>query len=128
MSLTPRYLQVLAAMRAVRAANRETSTKNIATQLNEPTPRISACLSKMADAGLLKKGGLVLNFDGKAHSKNMLWRINTLYVRKLEAEASAANDKNEEADGSTGSVHHVQGSQATKRVPQDQVPNAQQLV
>jgi len=127
MSLTPRYLQVLAAMRAVRAANRETSTKNIATQLNEPTPRISVCLSKMADAGLLKKGGLVLNFDGKAHSKNMLWRVNVVNVRKLEKEY-AADVKNQEADGSTGSMHDVQGNQTTKRVSQDQIQNAQQLV
>jgi hypothetical protein len=67
---------------------------------------------------------MVLQFDGVNRAKNVLWRINTLYVRKLEAEASAANDKNEEADGSTGTMHDVQGSQATKRVPQDQVQNA----
>ena len=71
---------------------------------------------------------MVLQFEGKNRAKNMLWRINTLYVRKLEAEASAANDKNEEADGSTGTMHDVQGSQATKCVPQDQVQNAGQLV
>jgi len=52
-------------------------------------------------------------------------RINTLYVRKLEAEASAANDKNEEADGSTCSMHDVQGNQATKRVSQNKIQHAQ---
>jgi Mn-dependent DtxR family transcriptional regulator len=127
MSLTSRYLQVLAAMRAVRAANRETSTKNIATQLNEPTPRVSVCLSKMADAGLLKKGGLVLNFDGKAHSKNMLWRVNVVNVRKLEKEY-AADVKNQEADRPTGAVHDVSRSKATRRVPKDSVQDTGELV
>ena len=124
MNLTPRYLQVLEAIRAVRAANRETSTKNIATQLNEPTPRISVCLSKMADAGLLKKNGLVLSFDGKAHSKNMLWRINRVNVNKLE-KAYAANEQNEKAGRSISTMHNVPGDQAAKHVLQDQVQHAQ---
>ena len=124
MNLTPRYLQVLEAIRAVRAANRETSTKNIATQLNEPTPRISVCLSKMADAGLLKKNGLVLSFDGKAHSKNMLWRINRVNVNKLE-KAYAANEQNEKAARSTRTMHDVQNDQAAKHVLQDPVQHAQ---
>jgi len=81
-------------------------------------------LQKMLREGLIRRHGMVLQFDGVNRAKNVLWRINTLYVRKLEAEASAANDKNEEADGSTGTMHDVQGSQATKRVPQDQVQNA----
>ncbi len=127
MSLTPRYLQVLAAMRAVRAANRETSTKNIAIQLNEPTPRISVCLSKMADAGLLKKNGLVLSFDGKAHSKNMLWRVNVVNVRKLEKEY-AADLKNEKTDEPAGAVHDVSRSKTARRVSKDSVQNTGELV
>jgi hypothetical protein len=47
---------------------------------------------------------------------------------KIKEVERAANDKNEEADGSTGPMHDVQDSQATKCVPQDQVQNAQQLV
>jgi Mn-dependent DtxR family transcriptional regulator len=120
--------KVIEAMREVRLANKEITTHNIAGQLGIKVQTVGANLQKMLREGLIRRHGMVLQFDGKNRAKNMMWRINTLYVRKLEAEASAANDKNEEADGSTGTVHHVQGSQATKRVPQDQVPNAQQLV
>lgn len=119
---------VIDAMRVLRHLNKEVTTHNIAAILGIKAQTVGANLQKMLREGLIRRHGMILQFDGKNRAKNMLWRINTLYVRKLEAEASAANDKNEEADGSTGSVHHVQGSQATKRVPQDQVQNAQQLV
>jgi Mn-dependent DtxR family transcriptional regulator len=115
-------------MREVRLAGKEITTHNIAGQLGIKVQTVGANLQKMLKEGLIRRHGMVLQFDGNNRAKNMLWRINTLYVRKLEAEASAANDKNEEADGSTGTLHDVQDSQATKRVPQDQVPNAQQLV
>ena len=119
---------VIDAMRVLRHLNKEVTTHNIAAILGIKAQTVGANLQKMLREGLIRRHGMILQFDGKNRAKNMLWRINTLYVRKLEAEASAANDKNEEAGGSTGSVHHVQGSQATKRVPQDQVQNAQQLV
>jgi Mn-dependent DtxR family transcriptional regulator len=120
--------KVIEAMREVRLANKEITTHNIAGQLGIKVQTVGANLQKMLKEGLIRRHGMVLQFEGNNRAKNMLWRINTLYVRKLEAEASAANDKNEEADGSTGSMHDVQGSQAAKRVPQDQVQNAGQLV
>jgi len=120
--------RVIEAMRLVRHLNKEITTRNIAEILGIKVQTAGAHLQKMAREGLIRRHGMVLQFDGGNRAKNVLWRINTLVVRKLEAEASAANDKNEEADGSTGTVHHVQGSQATKRVPQDQVQNAGQLV
>ena len=119
---------VIDAMRVLRHLNKEVTTHNIASILGIKAQTVGANLQKMLKEGLIRRHGMILQFDGKNRAKNMLWRINTLYVRKLEAEASAANDKNEEADGPTGPMHDVQGSQATKRVPQDQVQNAQQLV
>jgi Mn-dependent DtxR family transcriptional regulator len=116
--------KVIVAMREVRLDGREITTHNIAGQLGIKVQTVGANLQKMLREGLIRRHGMILQFDGKNRAKNMLWRINTLYVRKLEAEASAANDTNEEADGSTGTMHDVQGSQATKRVPQDQVQNA----
>jgi Mn-dependent DtxR family transcriptional regulator len=115
-------------MRVLRHLNKEVTTHNIAAILGVKAQTVGANLQKMLREGLIRRHGMILQFDGVNRAKNMLWRINTLYVRKLEAEASATNDKNEEADGSTGPMHDVQGSQATKRVPQDQVQNAQQLV
>jgi len=116
--------KVIVAMREVRLDGREITTHNIAGQLGIKVQTAGAQLQKMLREGLIRRHGMVLQFDGNNRAKNMMWRINTLYVRKLEAEASAANDKNEEADGSTGSMHDVQGNQATKRVPQDQIQNA----
>lgn len=126
--MRPAAKRVIVAMREVRLDGREITTHNIAGQLGIKVQTVGAQLQKMLREGLIRRHGMVLQFEGKNRAKNMVWRINTLYVRKLEAEASAANDKNEEADGSTGPMHDVQGSQATKRVPQDQVQNAQQLV
>jgi len=111
-------------MREVRLDGREITTHNIAGQLGIKVQTVGAQLQKMLREGLIRRHGMVLQFEGKNRAKNMLWRINTLYVRKQEEAARAANDKNDEADGSTGSMHDVQGSQATKCVPQDQVQNA----
>lgn len=126
--MRPAAKRVIAAMRDVRLANKEITTHNIAGQLGIKVQTAGAQLQKMLREGLIRRHGMVLQFDGNNRAKNMLWRINTLYVRKLEAKESAANDKNEETDGSTGPMHDVQDSQATKRVPQDQVQNTQQLV
>ena len=122
--IRPAAKRVIEAMREVRKANKEITTHNIAAQIGIKVQTVGANLQKMLKENLIRRHGMVLQFDGKNRAKNMMWRINTLYVRKLEAEASAANDKNEEADGSTGSMHDVQGSQATKRLSQDQVQNA----
>jgi Mn-dependent DtxR family transcriptional regulator len=126
--MRPAAKLVIDAMRVLRHLNKEVTTHNIAAILGIKAQTVGANLQKMLREGLIRRHGMILQFDGKNRAKNMLWRINTLYVRKLEAEASAANDKNQEADGSTGPMHDVQGSQATKRVPQDKVQNAQQLV
>lgn len=126
--MRPAAKLVIDAMRVVRHLNMEITTRNIAEVLGVKVQTVGANLQKMAKEGLVRRHGMLLQFDGKNRAKNVLWRINTLYVRKLEAKASAANDKNEEADGSTGSMHDVQGSKTTKRVPQDQVQNSQQLV
>ena len=115
---------VIDAMRVLRHLNKEVTTHNIAAILGVKAQTVGANLQKMLKEGLIRRHGMILQFDGKNRAKNMLWRINTLYVRKLEAEAGAANDKNDEADGSTGPMHDVQGSQATKCIPQDQVQNA----
>ena len=117
---------VIDAMRVLRHMNREVTTHNIAAILGIKAQTVGANLQKMLKEGLIRRHGMILQFDGKNRAKNMLWRINTLYVRKLEAESG--DIENKEADGPTGPMHDVQGSQATKRVPQDQVQNAQQLV
>jgi Mn-dependent DtxR family transcriptional regulator len=124
--MRPAAKRVIAAMRDVRLANKEITTHNIAGQLGIKVQTAGAQLQKMLREGLIRRHGMVLQFDGNNRAKNMLWRINTLYVRKLEAESG--DIENKEADGPTGPMHDVQGSQATKRVPQDQVQNAQQLV
>jgi len=124
--MRPAAKRVIAAMRDVRLANKEITTHNIAGQLGIKVQTAGAQLQKMLREGLIRRHGMVLQFDGNNRAKNMLWRINTLYVRKLEAESG--DIENKEADGPTGPMHDVQGSQATKRVPQDQVQNAGQLV
>jgi Mn-dependent DtxR family transcriptional regulator len=118
--------RVIEAMRLVRHLNKEITTRNIAEILGIKVQTAGAHLQKMAREGLIRRHGMVLQFDGVNRAKNVLWRINTLVVRKLEAESG--DIENKEADGPTGPMHDVQGSQATKRVPQDQVQNAQQLV
>jgi Mn-dependent DtxR family transcriptional regulator len=124
--MRPAAKLVIDAMRVLRYMNKETTTHNIAAMLGIKTQTVGANLQKMRKEKLIRRHGMLLQFDGKNRAKNILWRINTLYVRKLEAESG--DIENKEADGPTGPMHDVQGSQATKRVPQDQVQNAQQLV
>ncbi len=114
--------KVIVAMREVRLEGREITTHNIAAILGVKVQTVGANLQKMLREGLIRRHGMVLQFDGKNRAKKMMWRINTLYVRKLEAESG--DIENKEADGPTGPMHDVQGSQATKRVPQDQIQNA----
>jgi Mn-dependent DtxR family transcriptional regulator len=114
-------------MRLVRHLNKEITTRNIAEILGIKVQTAGAHLQKMAKEGLIRRHGMILQFDGANRAKNVLWRINTLVVRKLE-EREGGNITNKTTGRSTRTMHDVQGGQATKRVPQDQVQNAQQLV
>jgi Mn-dependent DtxR family transcriptional regulator len=82
--------RTLKAMRAVRLANKEITTRNIAAQLNIKVQTAGANLQKMLREGLVHRHGMILEFDGKNRNKNMLWRINTSYVRKLEEQQKGA--------------------------------------
>jgi Mn-dependent DtxR family transcriptional regulator len=117
--------RVIEAMRLVRHLNKEITTRNIAEILGIKVQTAGAHLQKMAREGLIRRHGMVLQFDGVNRAKNVLWRINTLVVRKLEVEASAANDENKKTSRSTRTMHDVQSRKATKRVSQDAVQHAQ---
>ena len=123
--MRPAAKRVIEAMREVRLANKEITTHNIAGQLGIKVQTAGAQLQKMLREGLIRRHGMVLQFDGNNRAKNMLWRINTLYVRKLEEEERAANNKNEKTGKPAGTMHDVQGSQATKRVSQNEIQHAQ---
>jgi Mn-dependent DtxR family transcriptional regulator len=117
--------RVIEAMRLVRHLNKEITTRNIAEILGVKVQTAGAHLQKMAREGLIRRHGMILQFDGANRAKNVLWRINTLVVRKLEAAANAANDENKKTSRSTGAMHDVQSRKATKRVSQDAVQHAQ---
>jgi hypothetical protein len=74
---------------------------------------------------LIRRHGMILQFDGANRAKNVLWRINTLVVRKLEAAANVTNNENKKTSRSTRTMHDVQSRKATKRVSQDAVQHAQ---
>ena len=76
--------RVIAAMREVRLANKEITTRNIAEQLGQTPQAVGVNLQKMVKEGLICRHGMVLQFEGGNRAKNMLWRINTLKVRELE--------------------------------------------
>ena len=76
--------RVIEAMRVVRQLNKEITTHNIAGVLGVKVQTAGANLQKMLREGLIRRHGMVLQFDGNNRAKNMLWRINTDYVRKLE--------------------------------------------
>jgi Mn-dependent DtxR family transcriptional regulator len=116
--------QVLEAMRAVRKANKEVTTHNIAEQLGKRTQIIGSRLQRMAKEGLVRKSGMILQFDGLNRAKNMIWRINILTVRKLEAQ-ECGDIKDKKTSRSTRTMHDVQSRKATKRVSQDAVQHAQ---
>ena len=116
--------RVIEAMREVRLANKEITTRNIAEILGIKVQTAGAHLQKMAREGLIRRHGMVLQFDGVNRAKNVLWRINTLVVRKLEAEESG-DITNKKTGRSTRTMHDVQSRKATKRVSQDAVQHAQ---
>jgi len=117
--------RVIEAMRLVRHLNKEITTRNIAEILGIKVQTAGAHLQKMAKEGLIRRHGMILQFDGANRAKNVLWRINTLVVRKLEAAANVTNNENKKTSRSTRTMHDVQSRKATKRVSQDAVQHAQ---
>jgi Mn-dependent DtxR family transcriptional regulator len=117
--------RVIEAMRLVRHLNKEITTRNIAEILGIKVQTAGAHLQKMAREGLIRRHGMILQFDGANRAKNVLWRINTLVVRKLEAAANVTNNENKKTSRSTRTMHDVQSRKATKRVSQDAVQHAQ---
>jgi len=117
--------RVIEAMRLVRHLNKEITTRNIAEILGIKVQTAGAHLQKMAKEGLIRRHGMILQFDGQNRAKNVLWRINTLVVRKLEAAANVTNNENKKTSRSTRTMHDVQSRKATKRVSQDAVQHAQ---
>ena len=120
-ALKPRARQIIAAMREVLARDLEMTGFNIAGILGEDVGTIGSYLNSMAKDGLVSRMGLRLQYNGKTRTKHMMWKLNHKRIKELENQTI-------EAAGSTGTMHDVQGSQATKRVPQDQVQHVVQLV
>lgn len=118
--MRPAAKRVIEAMREVRKANKEITTHNIAAQLGIKVQTVGANLQKMLKEGLIRRHGMILQFDGTNRAKNMLWRINTLYIRKLEGQ-EGGNIPHKTTGRPTGKVQQVQGGKATKRVSQDAV-------
>jgi Mn-dependent DtxR family transcriptional regulator len=114
---------VIDAMRVLRHLNKEVTTHNIAAILGVKAQTVGANLQKMLKEGLIRRHGMILQFDGKNRAKNMLWRINTLYVRKLEAESG--DIENKEAARSASKVQPLPRSKAAQRVPHNEVRDAQ---
>jgi hypothetical protein len=119
--MKPRARQIIAAMREVLTRDIEMTGFNIAGILNEDVGVIGSYLNSMAKDGLVSRMGLRLQYNGKTRTKHMMWKLNHKRIKELENQTI-------EAAGSTGTMHDVQGSQATKRVPQDQVQHVVQLV
>ena len=113
-ALKPRARQIIAAMREVLARNIEMTGFNIAEILNEDVGVIGSYLNGMAKDGLVSRMGLRLQYNGKTRTKHMMWKLNHKRIQELENEPI-------QATGSTGKMHDVQGSQATKRIPQNQI-------
>ena len=100
--MRPAAKRVIEAMREVRLANKEITTRNIAEQLCVKVQTVGANLQKMLREGLIRRHGMVLQFDGGNRAKNMLWRINTLLVRELEK-----NESQVEVVGTLGAMLKV---------------------
>ena len=118
--MRPAAKRVIEAMREVRKANKEITTHNIAAQLGIKVQTVGANLQKMLKEGLIRRHGMILQFDGMNRAKNMLWRINTLYIRKLEGQ-EGGNIPHKTTGRSISAMHNVSGDQAAKHVPQDAV-------
>ena len=119
--MRPSAKRVIAAMREVRLANREITTRNIAEQLGLQTQVVGANLQRMLKEGLVRRHGMVLQFDGGNRAKNMLWRINTLLVRELEK-----NERCQEVEtsGSPSAMLALQKNTGAGEFSENKVRNA----
>lgn len=106
-------------MREVRLSNKELTTRNIAEQLGVKVQTVGANLQKMLREGLIRRHGMVLQFDGGNRAKNMLWRINTLFVRELEK-----NESQVETGGTPGAMLKVPTNKRTGQLSENKVWNA----
>lgn len=121
--MRPAAKRVIEAMRAVRLANKELTTRNIAAQLGIQVQTVGASLQKMLREGLIRRHGMILDFDGKNRNKNMLWRINTLLVREIEK-----NEQTMEAGRAPSAMLKVSGNKRAKQLQDNKVRDAGQLV
>jgi len=117
--MRPAAKRVIEAMREVRLANKEITTRNIAEQLGIKVQTVGANLQKMLREGLIRRHGMVLQFDGGNRAKNMLWRINTLLVRELEK-----NESQVEVVGTLGAMLKVPRDKRTGQLSENKVRNA----
>ena len=121
--MSPAAKRVIEAMRAVRLANKELTTRNIAAQLGIQVQTVGASLQRMLKEGLIRRHGMILEFDGKNRNKNMLWRINTLLVREIEK-----REQTMEAGGAPSAMLKVSGNKRAKQLQDNKIRDAGQLV
>jgi len=117
--MRPAAKRVIEAMREVRLANKEVTTRNIAEQLGIKTQTVGANLQKMLREGLIRRHGLILQFDGVNRAKNVLWRINTLFVRELEK-----HELQVETAGTSGAMLKVSRGKSSGELSENKVWNA----
>ena len=117
--MRPAAKRVIEAMREVRLANKELTTRNIAEQLCVKVQTVGANLQKMLREGLIRRHGMVLQFDGGNRAKNMLWRINTLLIRELEK-----NESQVEVVGTLGAMLKVPGNKRTGKLSDHKVQDS----
>lgn len=117
--IRPAAKRVIEAMRAVRLANKEITTRNIAAQMGIQVQTVGANLQKMLKEGLIRRHGMILEFDGKNRNKNMLWRINTLLVREIEK-----SEQEMEASGSSGAMLKVPRNKGAKQLQENAIRDA----
>lgn len=115
--------RVIAAMRDLRLKNKEITTRNIAEQLGIKVQTTGANLQKMAKEGLIRRHGMILQFDGVNRAKNVLWRINTLFVRELEKYESQV-----ETAGTSGAMLEVPRNKRPRELSENKVRNTLKLV
>ena len=133
--IRPAARRVIEAMRVVRHLNKEVTTHNIAGVLGIKVQTVGAQLQKMVKEGLIRRHGMVLQFDGNNRAKNMLWRINTLYVRKLEKQddeqreqGKAIHIEGKAVARATGAVFALQGVEGSGALLVEPVRDVKQVV
>ncbi len=117
--MRPAAKRALDAIRAVRLANKEITTHNVAAHLGIKVQTAGANLQKMRREGLIRRHGMLLQFEGKNRAKNVLWRINTNYVRKLEE--THGHIKNKTTGRDSSKVQQVSLSQATEQLQDNEI-------